>query len=154
MPAARVLKPPKAAPPKPSSNATQDSAYRIAPTNRRPATIGSRIRKNIKNLTQDEWSRFVQALKVMKNRTRPGGVIPIYDEFCAIHMGAVEMHKAWRREHGNGVENADPGHDNPSYVFPHDSHVHLNKRRIKGFFRSIVNFFSNSRLPCKRLTLP
>lgn len=128
MPAARVVKPPRAAPSKPSNHATRGSANSLIPANRHAATIGTRLRKNIKNLTEEEWSRFVQALKVIKDRSRPGGVIPIYDEFCALHMGAIEMHKAWRRDHGetfNDAGNADPGHDNPSCVYPHGSHGYL-----------------------------
>lgn len=79
--------------------------------------IGTRIRKNAKDLTPDEWSRFINALKVIKGRSRPGGVVSIYDEFSALHMGAVEMHRTWRRAHPdikrNDLGNSDPAHDNP-----------------------------------------
>ena len=83
----------------------------------RAGTIATRVRKNAKDLTQDEWVRFINALKGIKNRSRPGGVVSIYDEFCALHMGAVEMHRTWRREHPNvnrnDLGNSDPAHDNP-----------------------------------------
>jgi hypothetical protein len=84
---------------------------------RRPGTIATRIRKNVKDLTPDEWARFVNALKAIKGRSRPGGVISIFDEFSALHMGAVEMHSTWRRAHPNvsrnDIGNSDPAHDNP-----------------------------------------
>jgi len=83
----------------------------------RAGTIATRVRKNAKNLTQDEWVRFINALKGIKNRSRPGGVMSIYDEFSALHMGAVEIHRNWRREHPyvtrNDLGNSDPAHDNP-----------------------------------------
>lgn len=83
----------------------------------RASTIATRVRKNAKDLTQDEWVRFVNALKGIKNYSRPGGVLSIYDEFSAVHMGAVEIHRTWRREHPfvahNDLGKSDPAHDNP-----------------------------------------
>lgn len=84
----------------------------------RPATLGTRVRRNVKELSVEEWSKFVNVLKVLKSRIRPGGVVSIYDEFSAIHMGAVEMNRAWKRRHFNPKTNsekgpADPAHDNP-----------------------------------------
>ncbi|KAF9473237.1 Di-copper centre-containing protein [Pholiota conissans] len=83
-----------------------------------PATLSTRLRKNAKNLSPDEWTRFVVALKVLKARTRPGGVVSIYDEFCALHMGAVEINRNWRRMHAatDASEGPrDPAHDNPGW---------------------------------------
>ncbi|KAF8638949.1 hypothetical protein AX16_010423 [Volvariella volvacea WC 439] len=84
------------------------------------ATIGSRVRKNAKHLTAEEWKRFIAALKAIKSRSRPGGVVSIYDEFTALHMGAVELHRTWRRQHQkvsrNDVGWADPAHDNPGFL--------------------------------------
>jgi hypothetical protein len=86
-------------------------------------TTGTRVRKNAKDLTADEWSRFIRALKGIKHRSRPGGVVSIYDEFSALHMGAVEVHRNWRRKHNdksdqqvlpNTFGDLDPAHDNPS----------------------------------------
>lgn len=91
--------------------------------NRTGGTINTRTRKNAKDLTLDEWTRFITALKAIKGRSRPGGVISIYDEFCALHMGAVEIHRTWRRANPpsrfkadqlrNDAGNSDPAHDNP-----------------------------------------
>ena len=103
---------------------------------RRAGTIATGVRKNAKDLTTDEWARFIRALKAIKNRSRPGGVISIYDEFSALHMGAVEIHRTWRREHPNvhrnDIGNSDPAHDNPSYVARCVS-LHLTDKRIPRF---------------------
>ncbi|KAF4612866.1 hypothetical protein D9613_011198 [Agrocybe pediades] len=91
----------------------------------RPGTLGTRMRKNAKDLTPDEFARFIQVLKTMKARTRPGGIVSLYDEFAAMHMGAVELYKYWQRSNAdvstessynpsNGP--ADPAHDNPGFL--------------------------------------
>jgi len=88
----------------------------------RPGTLGTRVRKNVKDLSQDEFGRFVNILKTMKSRTRPGGVVSLYDKFSAIHMGAVELNRYWRRKNSSGPSDTlssthagppDPAHDNP-----------------------------------------
>lgn len=95
---------------------------RMSPYNK-PGALGTRVRRNVKDLSPQEWGRFVNALKVMKARTRPGAVVSIYDEFTALHMGAVEMNRNWRRSHehlGSVYVSedgpADPAHDNPGRV--------------------------------------
>lgn len=105
-----------------SSNTNSSStptSFEMSPYNK-PGTLSTRIRRNVKDLSPEEWGKFVNALKVMKTRTRPGGVVSIYDEFTALHMGAVEMNRNWRRSHGHfdGLCSskdgpADPAHDNP-----------------------------------------
>ena len=85
----------------------------------RAGTLSTRIRKNAKDLTSAEWTCFIGAIKALKARTRPGGVVSIYDEFCAMHMGAVEINRNWRRTHaaaGEAMAPADPGHNNPGCV--------------------------------------
>jgi hypothetical protein len=89
--------------------------------NPRAGALATRTRKNAKDLTADEWARFIAALKGIKHKSRPGGVISVYDEFSALHMGAVEIHRTWRRHHPevkrNDLGNSDPAHDNPGYDF-------------------------------------
>lgn len=89
------------------------------PAYNRPGTLHTRIRQNVKDLSPDAWARFVGALKTLKTRIRPGGVVSIYDEFCALHMGAVELNREWRRKAGAQDANqpADPAHDNPGCEF-------------------------------------
>lgn len=125
------------------------------------STIGTRVRKNIKHLTQDEWARFINALKVIKGRSRPGGSISIYDEFTALHMGAVELYRTWvRKWQDKNLDPvdlkkpwADPAHDNPGCATA-GTIIGIVLTVIIDSCRGIANCSSNSRLRYRRSIPP
>ncbi|MGK7958336.1 MAG: tyrosinase family protein [Crocosphaera sp.] len=98
------------------------------------AVYGQAVRKNATTLTSDEIARFVNALDTIKNTTRPGSTIPIYDEFVALHDGVfsfifepsvgfnithgVPAFAPWHREYLIRFENALQSVD-PSVTIPY-----------------------------------
>ena len=49
------------------------------------------VRKSVVDLTPQEKTEFVNAIKTLKNTTQPGHPISIYDEFVAQHIEAMGL---------------------------------------------------------------
>lgn len=82
------------------------------------------IRKNAATLTEEEISRFVNAVKVLKstiNPARDGTPISIYDQFVATHLGSFDV--AGRLD-PNGLTFANPGHIGNAFLPWHRELLH------------------------------
>ncbi len=62
------------------------------------------VRKSVVDLTPQEKTEFVNAIKTLKNTTLPGHKINIYDEFVAQHIGAMGLMSM-------GAQGPAAGHD-------------------------------------------
>ncbi|MBN3923022.1 tyrosinase family protein [Nostoc sp. NMS4] len=56
-----------------------------------PAIAATLVRKNVVDLTPQEKTDFVNAVKAIKNIIPEGSKISIYDQFAATHLGAMAM---------------------------------------------------------------
>ncbi|MBH8561559.1 tyrosinase family protein [Nostoc sp. CENA67] len=56
-----------------------------------PAIAGSLVRKNVVDLTPQEKTDFVNAIKALKTTIPEGSTLSIYDQFTATHVGAMAM---------------------------------------------------------------
>ncbi|BAY48152.1 tyrosinase [Scytonema sp. HK-05] len=54
-----------------------------------PAMDATLVRKNVVDLTPQEKADFVNAVKTLKNTIPPGSNVSLYDQFIAVHLGAM-----------------------------------------------------------------
>lgn len=66
------------------------------------------VRKNVVDLTSQEKTAFVNALKTLKSTIPEGSTISLYDQFVATHVGAMAMMEMEDMEMSMGMEPTGP----------------------------------------------
>ena len=89
----------------------------VAPAN--AATLA--VRKNVVDLTTDEKNRFVNAIQTLKTTIPDNSQISIYDQFIAIHRGAMSVIH-WHEEHQD-YHKTDAAHENSSFLPWHREYI-------------------------------
>lgn len=89
------------------------------------------VRKNVVDLTSEEKNNFVNAIKTLKTTIPEGSALSIYDQFVAVHLGAMSVIH-WHEEHQHH-HNIDTAHENSGFLPWHREYV----RRFEQALQSV-----------------
>ncbi len=76
------------------------------PISRKITVKGATVRKNVVDLTSEEKHAFVNALLTLKNTVPKGSKLSIYDQFVAVHVGAMGLMSNYARGPAAGHDGA------------------------------------------------
>lgn len=90
------------------------------------------VRKNVVDLSKDEKDRFVNAIYSLKNTFAEGSKVSIYDQFVAVHLGAMSVIH-WHEEHQHYHDTVDTAHENSGFLPWHREYI----RRFEEALQSV-----------------
>ena len=81
------------------------------------------VRKNAATLTDEEKTRFMNAVLNLKKTIRPDHSVSVYDEFVAIHYAVINR---------NGRARRDGGHGGPAFFSWHREYILRFEKALQG----------------------